>query len=182
MLVFQRRRRLSACDRQAERHWCRSSWPQPPFRARHPRHRSISGGLATPGAVRPALLRAHPALTHGRLRTDRLGRAVIQGSIEVQRWWRVIGPVSAAAASFVDVARTALRVDQAARHDINLGIGARVSVPWRTGCPASRSRKGTDRRPNGRCPSCTNPDRPAPRPYVPDPRQARPAFLSFARR
>jgi len=41
--------------------------------------------------------------------------------------------VSAAVAAFVDVARTALRVDQAARHDIDLGIGARVSVPGMPG-------------------------------------------------
>jgi hypothetical protein len=85
------------------------------------------------GAVRPALLRAHPALTRGRLRTDRLGRAVIQGSFELQRWWRVVGPVSAAAAAFVDVAHTALRADQDARDDVDLGIGARVSVPGMPG-------------------------------------------------
>ena len=85
------------------------------------------------GAVRPALLRAHPALTHGRLQTDRLGRVVIQGSIEARRWWRVVGPVSAAAAAFVDVGRTGLRVDQSARHDVDLGIGARVSVPGMPG-------------------------------------------------
>jgi hypothetical protein len=80
------------------------------------------------GSVRPALLRAHPVLRHGRLRTERLGRVVIQGSIEAQRWWHVAGPVSAAAASFVDAARTALRVAQDARHDVDLGVGARFSV------------------------------------------------------
>jgi len=85
------------------------------------------------GVVRPALLRAHPALTQGKLRTDRLGRTVIQGSIEAQRWWRVAGPVSAAAAAFVDAARTALRVDQSARNDVDVGIGARFSVPGMAG-------------------------------------------------
>jgi hypothetical protein len=62
-----------------------------------------------------------------------LGRAVIQGSFELQRWWRVVGPVSAAAAAFVDVAHTALRADQDARDDVDLGIGARVSVPGMPG-------------------------------------------------
>jgi hypothetical protein len=84
------------------------------------------------GTVRPALLRAHPVLSDGRLRTNRLGRTMIQGSIEAQRWWHIAGPVSAAAASFVDMARTALRVQQGARNDVDLGLGARFSV---TGVP-----------------------------------------------
>jgi len=80
------------------------------------------------GSVRPALLRAHPVLTHGRLRMDRLGRTVIQGSIEAQRWWHVAGPVRAAAASFVDMARTGRRVEGRPLHDVDLGLGARVAV------------------------------------------------------
>jgi hypothetical protein len=84
------------------------------------------------GSVRPALLRAHPMLKHGRFRTDRMGRALIQGSVEAQRWWHVAGPVSAAAASFVDMARTALRFEGRPRHDVDLGLGARLSV---TGMP-----------------------------------------------
>jgi hypothetical protein len=84
------------------------------------------------GSVRTALLRAHPVLRHGRLRTDRLGRMLIQGSIEAQRWWHVAGPVNAAAASFVDMARTALRLEGSPRHDVDLGLGARFAV---TGVP-----------------------------------------------
>jgi hypothetical protein len=84
------------------------------------------------GSVRTALLRAHPLLQQGRLRTDRLGRTVIQGSIEAQRWWHVAGPVNAAAASFVDVGRTALRLEGSPRHDVDIGLGARFAV---TGVP-----------------------------------------------
>jgi hypothetical protein len=84
------------------------------------------------GSVRPSLLRAHPLLSHGRLRTDRLGRALFQGSVEAQHWWQPVGPVSAAFASFVDLARTAQRVDGAPVHDVDVGVGARLSV---TGVP-----------------------------------------------
>ncbi|NOT25270.1 MAG: hypothetical protein HOP16_04120 [Acidobacteria bacterium] len=84
------------------------------------------------GSVRASLLRAHPLLSHGRLRTDRLGRTLFQGSVEAQRWWQPVGPVSTAFASFVDLARTAQRVDGVAVHDVDVGVGARLSV---TGVP-----------------------------------------------
>jgi hypothetical protein len=80
------------------------------------------------GAVRPALLRAHPVLRHGRLRTDRLGRVLVHGSFEAQRWWRVAGLVDTAAASFVDMARTGLRFEGRPLHDVDVGLGARIAV------------------------------------------------------
>jgi hypothetical protein len=84
------------------------------------------------GSARSALLRAHPVLQRGRLRTDRLGRMLVQGSVEAQRWWHLAGPVNAAAASFVDMARTALRLEGPPRRDVDLGLGVRFSV---TGVP-----------------------------------------------
>jgi hypothetical protein len=80
------------------------------------------------GSVRASLLRAHPVLSHGRLRTDRLGRTLVQGSLEGQRWWRPVGPVSAAFAAFVDLARTDHRLDAAPIHDADIGFGARLSL------------------------------------------------------
>jgi len=80
------------------------------------------------GSVRSTLLRAHPMLKRGRLRTDRLGRLLLQGSVEAQQWWHVAGPVRLAAASFLDAASTALRFEGATRHDIDLGLGVRFSA------------------------------------------------------
>ena len=80
------------------------------------------------GHVRAALLRAHPVLDEGHLRVDRLGRTFFHGSLEAQRWWRVAGPVRAAAAAFGDLGRTGGRVSGAARGDVDLGVGARLAV------------------------------------------------------
>jgi hypothetical protein len=80
------------------------------------------------GHARAALLRAHPLLDQGRLRVERLGRAVVHASLEAQRWWMVGGPASAAAAVFGDVARTARRRDGPALGDVDVGVGARVAV------------------------------------------------------
>ena len=80
------------------------------------------------GSVRSVLLRAHPVLTGGRLRTDRLGRLLVQGSIEAQRWGPLVGPIRVAAASFVDVARTAVRLEGPLRDDVDFGLGLRFSV------------------------------------------------------
>ena len=84
------------------------------------------------GSVRASLVRAHPVLSNGRLRTDRLGRTLFQGSVEAQRWWQPTRLVGAAFASFVDMARTAQRVDGAPIHDVDVGVGTRLSV---TGVP-----------------------------------------------
>jgi hypothetical protein len=53
---------------------------------------------------------------------------VVQGTVEAQRWWRPVGPVSAAVASFVDLGRTARRMDGTPVHDVDVGIGTRLSL------------------------------------------------------
>jgi hypothetical protein len=80
------------------------------------------------GHVRNALLRAHPVLDDGRLRVERLGRLLVHGSVEAQRWWRVGGPARIAAAAFSDVARTSRRFSGRDRADLDVGVGARLTV------------------------------------------------------
>lgn len=80
------------------------------------------------GHVRGALLRAHPVLDDGRLRLERLGRLLIHGSLEAQRWWRVAGPARIAAAAFSDVGRTARRFSGRGQGDVDVGVGARLAV------------------------------------------------------
>lgn len=80
------------------------------------------------GHARPALLRAHPALDGGRLRTARLGRTLGIVSVEAQRWWTVSGPLRAAAAMFGDVAHTAQRYEGRPLRDVDVGIGVRLAV------------------------------------------------------
>ncbi len=84
------------------------------------------------GHVRAALLRAHPVLDEGRLRVDRLGRTLVHGSLEAQRWWVITGPVRAAAAMFGDMGHTGHRFEGRAQGDVDVGFGARLAV---TGMP-----------------------------------------------
>jgi predicted double-glycine peptidase len=95
------------------------------------------------GHVRSTLLRAHPLLDDGRLRVDRLGRTLGHFSVEAQRWWTVVGPISAAAAAFGDVARTAQLYDsERARHDVDVGIGAHLAVSGIRGLFSATVAKG----------------------------------------
>jgi predicted double-glycine peptidase len=80
------------------------------------------------GHVRAALLRAHPVLDEGRLRVERLGRIFFHGSLEAQRWWRVTGPVRAAAAGFTDMGQTARRARGTGQGDVDVGVGARLAI------------------------------------------------------
>jgi peptidase C39-like protein len=80
------------------------------------------------GHVRPTLLRAHPLLDQGRLRSEQLGRKLGQVSLEAQRWWRVAGPIRAAASLFGDAVQTAARYDGTSRRDVDLGLGARLAL------------------------------------------------------
>jgi predicted double-glycine peptidase len=80
------------------------------------------------GHARATLTRAHPLLDDGRLRIERLGRALLQASIEGRRWWNAVGPVRAAAAAFTDVHRTARRWNGAPLFDVDAGIGVRFDV------------------------------------------------------
>ena len=82
------------------------------------------------GHARATLLRAHPALDEGALRTERLGRLVVAGSVEGQRWWPVRGGIAAGAAAFVDTARTARRLVGSRQDDVDVGIGARLALPF----------------------------------------------------
>lgn len=84
------------------------------------------------GHVRTALLRAHPVLDEGRLRVDRLGRTLVHGSLEAQRWWVIAGPVRAAAAAFADMGHTGYRFEGRAQGDVDVGFGVRLAV---TGMP-----------------------------------------------
>jgi hypothetical protein len=78
--------------------------------------------------ARSTLTRAHPLLTDGRLRTDRLGRTLMHASVEGRRWWRVSGPMRAAAAASTAIGRTARRSSGPALFDVDAGIGARLAV------------------------------------------------------
>ena len=80
------------------------------------------------GHARRTLLRAHPLLDDGRLRIDRLGRSLAQGSSEAQYWRPVRGPVQAGLAIFGDFARTSDRFAEAPRTDVDVGLGARLAV------------------------------------------------------
>jgi predicted double-glycine peptidase len=95
------------------------------------------------GHARSTLLRAHPLLDDGRLRVDRLGRTLGHFSLEAQHWWTVVGPISAAASVFGDVARTAqLYAGDPARHDVDLGIGAYLAVAGIRGLFSANVAKG----------------------------------------
>jgi hypothetical protein len=85
------------------------------------------------GHVRSTLLRAHPVLDAGRLRIDRMGRLLTVGSVEAQRWWRIAGPVRAAAAIFADAGRTLQRHDAPSRGDLDVGVGGRVAIAGLSG-------------------------------------------------
>jgi hypothetical protein len=81
------------------------------------------------GHARDLLLRAHPVIDDGRLRSERLGRALIGATGEARRWWRA-GPAAVAGAAFLDAGRTAWRHDGgAALVDVDLGAGLRFSLP-----------------------------------------------------
>jgi hypothetical protein len=84
------------------------------------------------GRARPLLLRAHPILSEGaRFRTERLGRLLGNGSLELQQWWKV-GPFRVGGATFADVARTARRVSGGAVTDVDVGVGFRGAYPGKT--------------------------------------------------
>jgi hypothetical protein len=80
------------------------------------------------GHARRTLLRAHPVLDAGRLRVSQLGRVLVNGSGEVQRWWPLRQVLAAGAALFIDAARTSSRVAAPARHDVDVGGGVRLAV------------------------------------------------------
>jgi hypothetical protein len=80
------------------------------------------------GHARSALLRAHPLLDDGQLRTERLGRLLLHASLEGRRWWTGVGPIRTAAAVFADAGRTSRRWDGSPRLDLDAGLGGRLAV------------------------------------------------------
>lgn len=85
------------------------------------------------GQTRETLLRAHPLVDDGRLRIEQMGRRLWHASVEAQQWWSA-GIVRTAAAVFLDAARVGDRVDDAARTDVDAGVGVRLALP---GAPGS---------------------------------------------
>ena len=80
------------------------------------------------GTSRRTLLRAHPLVEDGRLRTAQLGRRIVAGSGEIQHWW--VAPLGRiGAALFVDAARAAHRLAPGSRTDVDAGVGVRFAVP-----------------------------------------------------
>ena len=84
------------------------------------------------GVTRQTLLRAHPLVSDGRLRTDQLGRSLLNASGETQQWW-TIGILRTGAAVFVDAARTGKRLDGSERDDVDVGAGLRLALPGSSG-------------------------------------------------
>jgi hypothetical protein len=80
------------------------------------------------GHARATLLRAHPLVDGGRFRTERLGRTLLHGSLEAQRWWRLAGVIRVAPAVFADTGRTSRRRIASPEWDVDAGGGVRVGV------------------------------------------------------
>jgi hypothetical protein len=81
------------------------------------------------GSVRPALLRAHPIVDDGMLRSDRLGRRIAHISGEVRQWWTVKSIVQLGVAAFADAVHVEQRAEPDGRNDIDLGGGLRIGLP-----------------------------------------------------
>jgi hypothetical protein len=81
------------------------------------------------GSVRPSLLRAHPIVDDGMLRSDRLGRRIAHVSGEMRQWWTVKSFVHIGAAAFVDAAHVQQRAEPDGREDVDVGGGLRLSLP-----------------------------------------------------
>jgi hypothetical protein len=97
------------------------------------------------GKTRETLLRAHPLVDDGRLEMEQMGRRLLNASVEAQ-YWRSAGVVQAAAAAFVDAARTTRRFDAGGpdkvrptpfdagpRGDVDAGVGLRIALPGASG-------------------------------------------------
>ena len=84
------------------------------------------------GQAGATLLRAHPALRHGIVRSDQLGQALVGGSVEIERSLGRIGPIGSGLVMFTDVARAwntaALPFGAGPRFQIDVGVGLRFDV------------------------------------------------------
>ena len=81
------------------------------------------------GNVRSSLLRAHPIVTDGMLKSDRLGRRIAHVSGEVRQWWTVRSIVQVGAAVFADAANVERRTAPDSRGDVDVGGGLRLALP-----------------------------------------------------
>jgi hypothetical protein len=82
--------------------------------------------------MRVTLLRAHPLLTHGKLRASRLGGRTIAATLEGQRVFRSHG-VAFGPAAFMDVGRTWRRLEGDPVVDTDVGVGLRARLPGLNG-------------------------------------------------
>jgi len=85
------------------------------------------------GHAQAYLLRAHPVLDGGQVRTERIGRTLLHGSAEGQYWWSGSPLVRAGAVAFVDMARTTQRQSAGALDDVDVGLGFRLTTPLMPG-------------------------------------------------
>jgi hypothetical protein len=85
------------------------------------------------GRARSVPLRAHPLITDGQIRVERIGRRIVYSSGEAQKWWEGPARVRLGAAAFVDAASVDRRAESGARSDVDVGIGARLAVPGVSG-------------------------------------------------
>ena len=90
------------------------------------------------GRARSVPLRAHPLITEGQIRVERIGRSIVHSSGEAQKWWEGKARIRVGAAAFVDAARVdrsarAPGAESRARTDVDVGIGARLAVPGVSG-------------------------------------------------
>jgi hypothetical protein len=85
------------------------------------------------GRARSVLSRAHPLITDGHIRVERIGRHLVHSSGEAQKWWEGRARVRVGAAAFVDAVRVDRRGESRARTDVDVGLGARLAVPGVSG-------------------------------------------------
>lgn len=87
------------------------------------------------GHARTGLLRAHPLLDNGIIRTDRLARTLGHGGVEVTRWIWDRGLSAAGLALFIDAARTWKKLHTHPGGDaplqVDVGGGVRFTLPER---------------------------------------------------
>jgi hypothetical protein len=89
------------------------------------------------GQVRAPLLRAHPLLNDGVINltpSSAIGRTLVFGSAEVQRWLEKPTLARLGLAGFTDVARASRQVvDGSTPVQVDIGVGLRIKIPGTPG-------------------------------------------------
>jgi hypothetical protein len=80
------------------------------------------------GQTRDVLLRAHPVVREGRLVTTLLGRRIAHASVEGQYWWD-LALTRTGMAVFLDTASVGRRIHPGLQRNVDVGLGARLSIP-----------------------------------------------------